>query len=474
MLLFLQVSISVTESINKRFLLGDLLMINSKVFKPQDLSCQDIRLVNLNKNDSFDNKSKNLIILKNLLKKYWKEYIYILPSNKAYEKLNNTYGEHISHKKANNKYKIMYEKGNLNLKKYLVNRQIKVSYVHSMNRLDDKSCVKYTYNKYLKRFLKQFYTLFFYKKHNIKLNNQVVEILETQKFPVFIVMNGLQEIVVGQPEHRLHTFNNSIVTSIKNSFFKKILKYNFQLPLKEIYVFVNPLDGLEYCNYLRTLYPSSVKELQLKIFVGTLRDFYKNNKVFSEEVQFRLLPDLKEVGKLVKEYQYKSNINFYYQQSYGTNYFQGQPIYFINPVKCNYFDEQNKIMTKRYFPNSLTLSEKESSYIFTTYEQAILIWKKYKKNFSNYILPTRPKLTVYNLESFLNKYSTKQIISNRVHNTFQLIPGNETYEYLQKIQQTKNPRSLVKTDLDFPVFSQIKVFLKRVLWGMLKWYPPTY
>ena len=469
MLLLLQVPISVTESINKRFLFNNLLTVNSKISEFQNLSCNDIQLIDLNKNDNVNKGVKTSKVLKNFLQKYWREYIYILPSSKAAEKLSNTY-----YKDINNKYEMLYQEGNLNLKKQLVSGQVKVSYFHSINELDDKSCIKYTYNKHLKKLFTQLQTFYQYKNTTRRRDNHTLNVLEKQKFPVFIVTNGLREIIVGQPEHRLQKSSNPLVLFTERLFSKKIPKNNFQLPLKESYIFVNPLDALEYCNYLQAIYPYSFKELRLKIFVGTLSDFYRKNRRFSEEIQFRLLPDLKEVGKLVKKYQYKPHLNFHSEQLYGTYYFQGQPIYLINPVKCSYFDDQNKTITKRYFPNSLTLSEREYTSVFTTYEQAMLIWKKYKKNFSNYVLPAKPKLTVYNLESLLNEYSNKQVMPNTVKNIFRLIPGNDTYKYLRKNQETKNSYLLIKDDLSFPFVAQIKVFCKRVLWGMFKWYPPTY
>ena len=474
MLLLLQVPILVIEATNKRFLFSNLLTVNSKVSQLQDLSYNDIQLIDLNKNQKINEKFQNSKILKNLFQKYWREYIYIFPSNKASEKFTNIDYKDSLQKDINNKHKIFYEEGSTNLKTQLVNRQVKASYLHSLNELDNESCIQYKYNKHLKKLFTQLQIFWQYKNTIMRRSNHLARILENQKFPVFIVTNGLQEIIVGQPEHRLQASSNSLISFAKELFPNKIPKNEYQLPLKESYIFVNPLDALEYCNYLQALYPYSSKELRLKIFVGTLSDFYRKNRTFSEEVQFRLLPDLKEVGKLVKKYQHKSNLNFHPHQLYGPHYFQGQPIYFINPIKCNYFDEQNKIITKRYFPNSLTLSDKEYTSVFTTYEQAMLIWKKYQKKFSNYILPIKPKLTVYNLESLLNEYSNKQITLNTVNKALRLIPANETYEYLQKNQEIENPHLLVKGNLSLPVAAQTKVFFKRVLWGMFKWYPPTY
>lgn len=416
---------------------------------------------------------KNIIINHQIWHKYWQEFLYI---SSNYPELNNF--EDIVSKNYFYHNPQIEELENKrmeeSLKYYLLDGRIKVLYPRFSNTqsLPDAS-IKYTWRKSINRiFSLYFHSLYHSKCQCFCLNrvqNHILLALKKQKFPVFIVINGFNQIVINEPEHLINTkqkFGNQLLKSVYSIF---TLSREYSLPLREAYIFINPIDAIEYYTYIKSQYPKSAKQLELKLFAGSLDEFYKINRLAIPHTQFRLLPDLKEVGKLVTQYQYKNNVNFDYKQVYGKNYFQGQPIYFIEPIIYKYIA---LTMQPCYFPNSLDLNQKEYNCIFTTYQDAIVAWGKYRRKFPQHTLNKKPTLTVYNMESFL-KENENQVVNNKIIQlNFRFVPSQETYQYIKKLQKNKsdNSSSIINLKKSFSLL--VQVWTNRILWGMLRRNPP--
>lgn len=451
-----------------RRLLCNLMEINVNTTKSRESLIDSIGSIELGNSESIDDYFKSHKIARKILKQYWKEYIYITPhdftSGVVKDIVARSYLiQDISVAESN--------KMRMDLRECLINGDIKVSYLRNFSCSTKKFPIKYIRKKYVHRLYTDLLKLYqnSWQKHFVKQSyGNTMRKLEEQKLPVFIIVNGLGEVVVGEPEHMI-----GVQKSFSNSFLGHSAEAKaYQLPLREAYVFMSPLDAVEYYNYLRSKYPYSFNELKLKIFAGTLSEYYKKNRFPIRNVRFRLLPDLGEIGNLLKVYRYKSNVIFNPKQVRGRNYFQGQPIYLIKPVMCKHVDQYTGKITKRPFPNISVLGEMEYSNVFTSYRTALSVWTKYRQKFREYTLPKQPNLIVYNLEGFLKEKEYEQFMIGDSKIFFRLIPSYETYQYIKNIQQVEKSKLLRQTTYA-EIILLIKVTINRVLWGMIRWYPPT-
>ena len=444
--------------------------INSNTTKLQKLIINNIDHSNETHIDNFNNYFQKNQLIRKILHNYWTEYMYIT----SYALFNNSKDDSITRNYlVETSNSLNSFQSSINVKKYLISNKIQVIGSSNLYSFSHPLSVKYLYRQPFHQIYKKLLSIWQsgLQQYSLKrrMNHYSFEILKKQKFPVFVVANGINEMIIGEPEHFL---------KIPKSFLKKFLRFEgakvrpkgiYQLPPKEGYVFINPLDAVEYCHYWQSKYPYSSNELKMKIFIGTLEEFYPRSQIHFHETQLYLLPDLEEIGKLTTKYRQNSNVSFYSKQVHGKSYFQGQPIYFIQPILCKYVDKLTGKTSQRYFPNLLDMKQKDYSSIFTTYQDALSTWAKYRKKFSGYTLPKKPKLNVYNLENFLENYCTQiseDIASNML---FRLVPSAETYQYIKNI----NTISMNSNNNIFAQFTLLaKIWTNRILWGMIKWYPP--
>ena len=407
---------------------------------------------------------------------YWQEFLYI---SSNYPELNNF--EDIVSKHYFSQNSRIEESENQRIEELLrydlLNGRIKVLYprffnTHSLSNIP----IKYIWRKNINRIFFLCFRSLYYNQHQFfflnRIQNRLLQVLKKQKFPVFIVVNGFNQIIINEPEHLINIeqqLGNRLLKSIHNIF---TLRKEYSSPLREAYIFINPTDAIEYYTYIKSQYPKSARQLELKLFVGNLDEFYKINRLAIPYTQFRLLPDLKEVGKLVTYYQYKNNVNFDYKQIYGKNYFQGQPIYFIEPITYKYTDNVTGKTQLYYFPNSLDLTQEEYNCIFTTYKDAIVAWKKYRHKFPQYPLYKKPRIKVYNMESFLQE-NENQIITNKIIDPkFRFVPSQETYQYVKKLQKNTYGSFPNIINIKKSFLLLVQVWTNRILWGMLRRNPP--
>ena len=449
---------------------------NNKILKPKSDQAPiniDVKSIKA----EIPDKLRNNIIINHLTwYKYCQEFLYI---SSNYPELNNFedivsknyFFQNSQIEKSENK------KNEESLKYSLLSGRIKVLYPRFFNTQSfSKTPIKYIWRKNINGIISLYFRSLYHDKRQFifltRVQNHVFQALKKQKFPVFIIVNGFNQIVTNEPEHLINIkqqFGDWLSRSTHN--IPTLLK-EYSFPLREAYIFINPIDAIEYYSYIKSQYPKSARQLQLKLFVGNLDEFYKINRLTVPYTQFRLLPDLKEVGKLVNQYQYKNNVHFDYKQVYGKNYFQGQPIYFIEPTTCKHIYNTTEKAQPYYFPNSLDLAQEEYNCIFTTYQDAMIAWEKYRNKFPQYSLYNKPRLTVYNMESFLQEHENQPITNTIIKFKFRFVPSQETYQYIKKLQ--KNTYSNVSNIISIKksLLLLVQVWTNRIVWGMLRRNPP--
>nr|NP_053828.1 hypothetical protein PopuCp033 [Porphyra purpurea]P51218.1 RecName: Full=Uncharacterized protein ycf80; AltName: Full=ORF450 [Porphyra purpurea]AAC08104.1 ORF450 [Porphyra purpurea] len=217
----------------------------------------------------------------------------------------------------------------------------------------------------------------------------IMEQLSTS--PVFVVKNGLNEIILGHPLSRIRrTAFNQIASSLSNLFHQPIATS----PISNGLFFFHPDDAIEFKNFVQSKAPEACKDMDIKIQPVGLHVAYKMNRNFSSDIQFRFVPDFKEVGDLIFRHQQAKNLHFHENQYYGKNFFQGQPIYMIQPIIIKHRNGRISII-------KFTGANDDREVVFTNLEAANKSWANFIKRTPYLKRLKKPNLLVYNLESFL-------------------------------------------------------------------------
>lgn len=265
--------------------------------------------------------------------------------------------------------------------------------------------------------------------------------LKVKNLPLFIVTNHLDQMVIAEPPETLSLSNN-----IKNVLFNG----SSCTPMYQGWFFTNFQDAEEYLEHIKKQYCISDFNNKLQIFICNLETFYKLSRESRNTVQFRLVPDLNEIGKLVTEYSSYRNIFFNKSQNYGKNYFQGQPVYTIKDQSICYY-------------SLLSTNKKKIKYrpVFTNYETAIYSWNNFlkKQSYSNSKVQKCPELVVYNLEDFLEEQINAY---DRDHLPFLLVPSKGCYEFAKNSQL----KTYIINNVTSTYFSYFRLWAKRILWSL--------
>lgn len=268
--------------------------------------------------------------------------------------------------------------------------------------------------------------------------------LHCDSMPLYVISNHLGQMVLAEPPEDL-SFNYFPVRSNTGN-------------LCEGWFFISFEDAQEYLEYIAGYYGLNSSNRYLRIFTCNLATFYELSSTYNNKVSLRLVPDLNEVGSLVKKYRHYDNIIFHEKQKYGKNYFNGQPIYMIKDTRrsssqCNYYEtflNKNKIKYKT---------------LFTNYETAIDVCKKLKRKQDtssiHYKMSQKPMLLVYNLEHFIQEQAVSK---SKDMDDFLLIPSKSSYKYA-KLNQLKKRNILFLNDT-LTAYSYIKLWIKRVFWSL--------
>lgn len=258
-------------------------------------------------------------------------------------------------------------------------------------------------------------------------------------FPLFAVSNSLGQMIISEPPGELEKK-------------KDLLDYVWPAPeaekLHQGWFFTSFEDAQEYMESISKYY--NLSNDHLKVFVCNFSAFYNIADRFNHKVYFRLLPDLGEVGNLIKKYRHYGNISFHKKQKHGAKYFQGQPLYMLKTKEHQeeYFNAYNATSLKRYNP------------VFTSYETAYSVLRKAtsKSSSSKFKMPD---LVIYNLESFIEDELAK---SKSQHSSFLLVPSENAYWFTKK--------HFLRTNIDLACDTiasriwSIQLWSRRVFWSL--------
>nr|QCI05405.1 hypothetical protein [Crouania attenuata] len=280
---------------------------------------------------------------------------------------------------------------------------------------------------------------------------------ELHLFPIFSVVNLFNQMILAESTNR----DNFLL----DSFSKNVSRYSHtHIGL----FFINPKDALEYKKSIQNNY-QSITDNQLKVFPSKLSTYYRLQILrLSTSTRFRIIPDLREVSKLLTHYQYYKNISINSSQLYGKDYFQGQPIYMIKPFWG--FNKQNKKYELMHYSYNFAKEESYSNYdaVFCNFQTVIHAWQKFKTEHKDYKLPNLPEIEVLNLEYLLKEKYHKNLKKNKMI----FIPSYESYQFIQE-GITKNSINNIRNKVTNRMM-YLKVISQRILWSLtsrqpIKW-----
>jgi len=197
---------------------------------------------------------------------------------------------------------------------------------------------------------------------------------------------------------------------------------------------------------IRQIY--GLKKNSVKIFTCNISTLYRIMSKFDHKIEFKLIPDLQEISKLIKQYRYSKNISFHSNQQYSKKSFKGQPIYLFNQEDIISYDYNGK--NKKMYTYNLA---------FTNYDTAMSAWNKLNYKLLNKQKSSRPDLIVYNLEDFIaNNFNYKS------KNKLLLVPSEDSYNFTKKYQLRTNLDIVYKTISN--KISTLELWSKRILWSL--------
>lgn len=292
--------------------------------------------------------------------------------------------------------------------------------------------------------------------------------LVINKLPVFTVVNNLNQIILSESSNEI-LINKNFIDYLYTMYSKYFLNNLLNNIKHQGLFFINVQDAKEYQNYIKNKYIDLSEIKKIQVSTNQLGLYYKLINSTLKTIDFSLIPDLTELGHFITKYQYYKNIKIHESQKYGSTFFQGQPIYFIEPILA--FNKNNKKIELVKYSYSSLIKGQNSEYtaVFMNYKTAVLAWQKFKQQIPNYELPVKPIITVYNLESFLEQSQSDNLLKLR---NILFIPSFESYSYLKNVSILNHQSSILQRIINY--YSSTKLLSQRILWSLtsrqpLKW-----
>nr|YP_010902644.1 hypothetical protein REP55_pgp137 [Hypnea nidulans]WCH54499.1 hypothetical protein [Hypnea nidulans] len=421
--------------------------------------------------DNFYKNIKNLanqkLISRNfmvkLLNAYWRETIFVSRSNA----LSNTYGNQL---KSDGLaiYSNQYKKFLSDFSKALSLGRIQVVFNESDKNYKVNNSLNYDIPHIWKKGLNglithNFLRLLFEYNQIRNFNNKKLESLnnlQLKYFPLFTVVNNSSQIIIAEPSDEL-IYNKNFLDKLYQWCFYNFSIYNKNKPIYQGLFFINPNDASEYKQYIEYRSQSINEQPNLSILPCNLSIYYQLLYKLSLKIQFYLIPDLKELGKLINIYQYKKNVFFYKEQKYSSFSFQGQPIYLIQPLIVKNKTTNQMESIKYSYSFSKIINKKINDYIFLNYDVALFAWQKFMNDNMHYELPSQPPIVVYNLESFINDNSNKCNQNLYLKNCI-FIPSKESFDFLKSNLFLKSQKTTYE-NFTYNIMT-IKTRINRIIW----------
>nr|YP_007947747.1 hypothetical protein 450 [Neoporphyra haitanensis]AGG36996.1 hypothetical protein 450 [Neoporphyra haitanensis] len=270
-----------------------------------------------------------------------------------------------------------------------------------------------------------------------KKNNEVANV--SKKFlidqlsasPVFVVKNGFNEIILGHPAFRI---KRGVISNYTHSFSNLLKQSQPTYPISTGLFFFHPDDAFEFKNFIKSVNPLASEHMEINVEPVGLHFAYKMNRNVSSDTQFLFIPDFKEVGDLLFKYKKDKHLIFHKDQCHGKNFFQGQPIYIIQPTIFK--DRSGNLNTIQF-----TGLNDNREVIFTSLEAANKSWTNFIKNNSQLKSIRKPTLLVYNLESFLKD---QERLNKQDFQKFVVITNKKAYLATKELVAVPDSNSVLK------------------------------
>lgn len=418
----------------------------------------------------FSNSYSSPGLIHNLINKYWQQTIFLSVSNSVSKEYINQVTKQDSLLIKQLKKKLLITFSNALLDGHIdSNTVVQLKSTTSL----PLNCVKYQWKKGFNltsplNLLKNFKIgkhLYFPTKAQQKL----IQELRNNNIPLFVVTNCFRQIIVSEPSNKILNQRN-LKNNLLHWYTDRVLQSQQNQGLYESWFFVNPKDADEYKNHIVSQYSRSSKQHKLTITSSNLDFYYRLNRDAPAKIEFRLFPDLQEVGKLLKDYKKMKNIFFDKRQNYGKSYFQGQPLYFIEPVVGYNKNKKEKVIIDYYYniPNDISLTKYTA--VFLSQNSALKGWKYFREQMKEYKLPVEPNLRVYNLEDFF-----KDLEVTKDKNIL-FVPGLDSYKHMEKqYMDNKDKMKLVSTsEYTKSSTSTIQLWFRRIILSLTSRQPPIW
>ena len=410
-------------------------------------------------NNNYRLISRNFFI--ELINKFWKETIFLSVSNSSKDM-------YIEQLKSDGLsiYSNDYKNFLCYFSKALINGRIHItSDLIDINKIKP---LKDTYTKYIwkKGFnfslptKNSYIASLFTKKTLFNSANSLIEYLSINKLPIFTVINNLNQIILSESSNEILVTKHFIdrLYSVYSKYF--LGDMTNQIKYQALF-FISPYDAKEYREYIKHKNSFIEQDNLVNLFITRLDVYYYLMQMRMKVVDFRLIPDLEELGNLVSQYQYYKNIKFHKNQYFVKKAFQGQPIYFIEPVLAKNKNTGKIELIKYMYNNHNSTVNSKYTAVFMNYKTALLAWQKFKQQMFNYQLPNQPNVVVYNLEQFIKKieYNSDRSLKNIL-----FVPSVESYFYLKNQISLDNKSNFMQQLINKS--SYLKIFSQRVIWSL--------
>nr|YP_009396776.1 hypothetical protein [Ophidocladus simpliciusculus]ARW65962.1 hypothetical protein [Ophidocladus simpliciusculus] len=389
-----------------------------------------------------------------LINKYWQETLFISTSNS----LSDTYISKVKTSSLSVYKGSAYKRFLSKFSKGLINGSIQLGFSNINNNdislLTNSNNISikyiwfklYNFNIFRSLYSKQ------YVPQKLNFNTQSINF---QTLPLFVLVNDYNELILSESSDQLSQFN--IFSKLTHLLRKKLIHS------KKSYtglIFINPEDALEYQESINIKYRNSTRCNKVKSLTSNMHLYYKLLNSTDSNIEFRLIPDLKEISDLLYHYKQYSYISFDASQNYGSNYFQGQPIYLIK--SCVIKDKKSSYHELKY-TYSYTKNDDVVQYetVFLDYHTAMNAWKNFRKTYKNSNLPRNPKLHVSNLEQFIKAYNDKGYKNKLI-----FLPSVKTYSITKKYMKSHNCIDSYLTKIIANKVLHIKTVCYRILWSL--------
>nr|QUE28504.1 hypothetical protein [Porphyrostromium boryanum] len=237
---------------------------------------------------------------------------------------------------------------------------------------------------------------------------------------------------------------------------------SLSLPIKKGFIFFNPEDAQEYINSVKQQSPRIAERYSpLRVLPINLGLAYKWNRTSSPRLQFRFIPDLKEIGDLVYKYQYQKNIKIHPSQAITKDEFKGVPIYTVEPV--NVQSEGKKIKVDLGY--DAASFNGQNSMVFTSLDSVYSAWENFCIRHSQLRLPKQPTVQVYNLEDYLS--DCEIVLTNQCKN-FRIVPSLDAHSFTSK-KGHQNKNSIMSYYYNYklmPVAKRLNLWSRYLFWSL--------